>query len=104
MMTIGDLPEAKRPSKVILVGRSQEKLTSISDFFKKSNISTSIYVGDLQKPKDIFRICREIKAAEATIDIMGLNAGAWLTYKKREFQEDGFEKMYVVNFLQVRFA
>ena len=82
-----------RPSKVILVGRNAELLAGKAALLTKAGIENTTYKADLVSPKQTFKVCEEIKSNEPTIHLLGLNAGAWLTYPKREFQEDGYEKM-----------
>eukprot|EP00592_Proboscia_alata_P015519 CAMPEP_0194399006 /NCGR_PEP_ID=MMETSP0174-20130528/126419_1 /TAXON_ID=216777 /ORGANISM="Proboscia alata, Strain PI-D3" /LENGTH=368 /DNA_ID=CAMNT_0039195365 /DNA_START=46 /DNA_END=1148 /DNA_ORIENTATION=- len=91
-----------RPSKVILVGRNPSKLEKTAAQLESADIKSSSYVSDMLLPKTVFQVCREIIAAEPSLHIACLNAGAFLTHPEgRMLQEDGLEEHYCCNFLQM---
>ena len=94
------LPSSERPSKIIMVARNAELLRAKAEQCKEAGVASSSYLAELTDVAAIFRVAKEVKAAEVKIDICALNAGMWQTHNERKVQADGLEVHYVANFLQ----
>lgn len=95
------LDQSVRPTKIVLVGRSEAKLAVTAQQLQSHGIASSTYVADLMLPKQALRCCKEIIQNEKTLHVAMLNAGAYLVSTERKVQEDGLEEHYCVNFLQM---
>jgi NAD(P)-dependent dehydrogenase (short-subunit alcohol dehydrogenase family) len=90
-----------RPLKIILVARNKDLLAERAGLCTAAGITTSVYSAELTDVAQIFRVAKEVKDAEAKLDIICLNAGMWQTHAERRVQADDMEVHYVANFLQM---
>lgn len=90
---------AQQDYKIIVFGRSIEKLTELQVFLKEENAQVEFQpvLCDLSSFASIASACEEVKAQHFHIDILVLNAGIW-NFKER-ITLDGIEETFQVNLL-----
>ncbi|MAR77335.1 MAG: short-chain dehydrogenase [Gammaproteobacteria bacterium] len=87
---------AKQNFNLILISRSDEKLSSLSkEIIGKYGIKTKCFVCDLSSLKDINKMCIEICNYYNHIDVIINNAGA--IYMDKQFSVDGLEMTFALN-------
>lgn len=89
---------AKNGANLLLINRNEEKTISQCNELKKQfDISCKYLIADYTKLSDIFNLGKTLSTLEENIDIIIHNAGVYQT--KRVLTDDGFEKVFQVNYL-----
>jgi retinol dehydrogenase-13 len=89
---------ASKGADIICINRNKEKsedlVTSIKD---KYEVDINFFIADLSLMEDTHKACEYLLNLDRPIDILIHNAGVYLT--KKQYTKDGFEKVFMVNYL-----
>ncbi|PFG02988.1 SDR family NAD(P)-dependent oxidoreductase [Bacillus sp. es.036] len=66
---------AKEGHRMVLVGRTKEKLTSICHHIEKENATCLSYQCDITNPDDLAHLTKKLKEDDLSIDLLVNNAG-----------------------------
>ena len=90
---------AQLGAKVVIAGRSPERLRSAAEAIQAANPKQTVEVlqGELTAQADIRRIAAEYSATHPTLDVLLNNVGA--STMKFERSPDGFEMTWALNYL-----
>ncbi len=89
---------ASMGAQLIFINRNEEKSANLCKELKSEfNIKCEYKIADLSLLKDIFEVGNYLKNLDNKIDILIHNAGIYQT--KKEITIDGFEKVFLVNYL-----
>ena len=93
------LPAAQRPKLVIQLARSRAKADAAASKLLAAGIESNEVIGDLSRPREVFRMVKEVKALSSSIDILVINAGMFSKESTRQVQEDNLEQHFALNYL-----
>lgn len=89
---------ASMGANLLCINRNEEKSKQLKeDIESKYNINCDYIIGDLSNLKDINEIAEKLSTLEKPIDVLIHNAG--LTLSKQHLTEEGFDLVFVVNYL-----
>lgn len=89
---------ASMGADLLFVNRNEEKTIKLkADLESRYEIKCDYLIADLSKPKDIHETADKLSAMERPIDIIIHNAG--LTLTKQQLSDEGFDIVFVVNYL-----
>jgi len=89
---------ASRGANLLCINRNEEKSENLRhEIEREFGVKCDYKIADLSNFNDIFRVSEELSQMETPIDVLIHNAGVYLT--KRELTPDGFEKVFVVQYL-----
>lgn len=89
---------AANGANLLLINRNEKKTISQCNKFKEQfNITCKYFIADYTKLSDVFDLGKKLSALKDPIDILIHNAGVYQT--KRVLTDDGFEKVFQVNYL-----
>lgn len=98
---IGKLTTEKYASKgadIICINRNKEKSEDLVKLIReKYDVKCDYFIADFGSMDDTYKACDYLLKLDRPIDILIHNAGVYLT--KKQYTSDGFEKVFMVNYL-----
>lgn len=89
---------ASKGANIIAINRNIEKSEKLKEELSKEyDINFKYFIADLSSLEQIKNAANYLNSLKEQIDLLIHNAGIYLT--KKEITEDGFEKVFVVNYL-----
>ncbi len=89
---------ASMGANLICINRNEEKTKQLKEYIESEYKVTCDYIiGDLSKLKDIHEVADKLLLLEKPIDVLIHNAG--LILSKQQLTEEGYDLVFVVNYL-----
>ena len=89
---------ASKGASILCINRNEEKSELLANEIRTEyNVECDYFLADLSLLKDSFEISQKLIELDRNIDVLIHNAGVHLT--RKEYTSEGFEKVFVVNYL-----
>lgn len=95
---------ARERAKVVIAGRSEEKLQAVAAEIRAENGEVSIYAGDLSKERANMELVQVALDTYGSVDVISINAGVFVSSTLEEVTEEMIDVVFGVNFKAVVFA